>query len=496
MRKCGILLPVSSLPSNYGIGTFGKCAYEFVDFLSLAKQGFWQVLPLGPTSFGDSPYQSFSSLAGNPYFIDLDMLKDENLIEDEDLVELSKLGLTIDYAAQYNLRYVVLRKAYSNFKPNAKYNKFVKDNKHWLEDYSLFMSLKKTHNDASWNNWSDEYKFYNKKNLKEYYNANKDDVDFWKFLQFKFDEQWQELKEYAHQKGVEIIGDIPIYVAYDSADVWSNVKEFELNENLEPTNVAGCPPDAFCEDGQLWGNPLYNYQLMKEDGYSWWIRRMKKACELYDVIRIDHFRGFEAYYSIPASHVNARRGKWKKGPGYSLFSAIEKAIPGIRIIAEDLGFITEGVRKLLKKTGYPGMKIMEFAFDPSNDGEYMLHNHIKNCVVYTGTHDNVPLRGWFKELDQEHKHFVMEYLMLTDESKVCDQMIRMSLSSVADLTIIPFQDYLGLDSDTRINTPSTAENNWVYRINKEYLSYELAMYLAFLAKLYRRAELDEKVEEE
>ncbi len=493
MRKAGILLPISSLPSNYGIGTFGKCAFEFVDFLALAKQSYWQVLPLGPTSFGDSPYQSFSSLAGNPYFIDLDMLIEEGLITKEDVKELENMELRIDYAAQYNLRYPVLRKAYANFKEDTKYTKFVKLNNYWLEDYAIFMSLKKFHNDASWNNWSDEYKFYNPKTLKAYYKSNKEDVDFWKFLQFKFDEQWQALKAYAHNNNVEIIGDIPIYVAYDSCDVWSNVKEFQLNEHLEPTKVAGCPPDAFCEDGQLWGNPLYNYDLMKEEGYSWWIRRMKKANELYDVIRIDHFRGFEAYYSIPATHENARRGKWFKGPGYSLFSAIEKEIPGIRIIAEDLGFITEGVRKLLKKTGYPGMKIMEFAFDPSNDAEYMPHNHVKNCVVYTGTHDNLPLRAWFRELKPEEKHFVMEYLMLTDESKVCDQMIRVSLASIADLTIIPFQDYLGLDEDTRINTPSTSTNNWVYRINKEYLSKELALYIAFITSLYKRA-LPDKAE--
>ena len=491
MRKCGILLPVSSLPSNYGIGTFGKSAYKFVDFLNLAKQSYWQVLPLGPTSYGDSPYQSFSSFAGNPYFIDLDQLKEEGLINDEDLQPLVNLELTIDYGAQYYLRYPVLEKAFSNFKETKEYKAFVKENSHWLDDYALFMALKKIHNDSSWNNWAEEYKFYNKKVLNKFYKENPEKVNFWKFLQFEFNKQWQELKKYANEKNVEIIGDIPIYVAYDSADVWSNVTEFQLNENLEPVDVAGCPPDAFCEDGQLWGNPLYNYNLMKENGYSWWVRRMKKASDLYDVIRIDHFRGFEAYFSIPFGSVNARRGKWKKGPGISLFNTIEKEIPGIRIIAEDLGFLTEGVYKLLRKTGYPGMKILEFAFDLESDSEYMPHNYPNNCVVYTGTHDNMPLRGWFKELNEEEKHYVREYLMLSDDSKVCDSMIRVALSSVANLAIIPFQDYLGLDNDTRINTPSVAEGNWTYRIKDEYLSDDLALYLAFLAKLYRRTELEE-----
>lgn len=485
MRQAGILLPVFSLPSNYGIGTFGKCAYEFIDFLAIAKQKYWQVLPLGPTSFKDSPYQSFSSFAGNPYFIDLDLLKEEGLLTDEDLSSI-KNSTKIDYALLYQNRYPILRLAYMNFKPSKIYQQFIKENDFWLNDYALFMSLKKQHGDISWNNWPDEYKYYNQKSLKKFSLENIAEINFWKFLQFQFNQQWQNLKNYAHQHDIQIIGDIPIYVAYDSADVWSNVKQFQLDAKLEPINVAGCPPDAFCEDGQLWGNPLYNYHLMKEENYKWWVNRMKKAYDLYDVIRIDHFRGFEAYYCIPASYHNAKNGKWIKGPGYSLFKEIEANIPGIKIIAEDLGFITEGVKKLLKKTGYPGMKVLEFAFDEKNDSDYLPHNHQKNSVVYTGTHDNLPIRGWFKTLTKQEKHFVMEYLMLTDESKICDQMVRVALSSVANLTIIPFQDYLGLDETTRINTPSTSDNNWVYRINKDVLSNELAVYIGFLTSLYKR----------
>ena len=492
MRKSGILLPISSLPSEYGIGTLGEKAYKFVDFLALAKQSYWQVLPLGPTSYGDSPYQSFSSFAGNPYFIDLSILKEEGLLEEDDLLELAQFEGRIDYGAQYYYRYPILYKAYNKFEKTKEYKTFVKENSEWLDDYALFMALKKHHNDMSWNNWDDEYKFYNKKNLSKFYKEHEYEVDFWKFLQFEFNKQWSKLKKYANELGIEIIGDIPIYVAYDSADVWSNVNEFQLNVDLEPIDVAGCPPDAFCEDGQLWGNPLYNYKLMKENDYSWWVKRMENASKLYDIIRIDHFRGFEAYFSIPFGSENARKGKWKKGPGYDLFKTIESKIPGIKIIAEDLGFLTEGVYKLLKKTGYPGMKILEFAFNLKGDSEYMPHNYTPNSVVYTGTHDNLPLRAWYNELTDEEKHFVKEYLMLTDESKVCDSMIRIALASISNYAIIPLYDYLGIGEEARINTPSTSEGNWTYRIEDDYLSKELALYIAFLTKLYRRTSIEEE----
>lgn len=487
MRRCGILLPVSSLSNKYGIGNFGKCAYDFIDFLSLAKQSYWQVLPLGPTSYGDSPYQSFCAFAGNPYFICLELLKIDGLLEDKDL-EISKDDDKIDYEYLYKTRFKVLEKAYKSFTRNDEYDKFIFENNHWLNDYALFMSLKKHHNQVSWQEWGLKYKVYNKEVLKKYYQENRDDVDFWKFIQFEFYKQWNNLKNYAHQKGIQIIGDVPIYVALDSSDVWSNANLFQLDKDLKPKKVAGCPPDAFSKTGQLWGNPLYNYKEMEKDGYKWWIKRIASANKLYDVIRIDHFRGFEAYYSIPACSQTAENGKWQKGPGIKLFKKIKEQIKDVRIIAEDLGFLTEKVHELLKTCGFPGMKVLEFAFDLKSDSLYLPHNHIKNCVVYTGTHDNMPLRGWFEELTDGEKHFVREYLSLKDDNLICDQMVRVALSSVADLTIIPLQDYLGLGKDARINTPSTNMGNWTYRIKKEYISNELALYLAFLAKLYRRVE--------
>ena len=493
MRKCGILLPISALPSKYGIGTFGQEAYDFINFLQLAKQSYWQVLPLEPTSYGDSPYQSFCAYAGNPYFIDLDLLKEDGLLNDEDLSCLNDAPFIIDYANLYKKRYNILRKAYYNFLHNKNYPKnkisfdnYIYENKTWLNDYALFMSIKSYHNDVSWQYWKPQYRYYNQKILEKYYINHQDDVHFWMFVQYEFDKQWQALKNYAHQCGIEIIGDVPIYVALDSCDVWANTKLFQLDKELKLIKVAGCPPDAFCEEGQLWGNPLYNYKIMKTDHYKWWTNRIKKATQLYDVIRIDHFRGFESYYAIPSGDKTAKNGKWEKGPGYSLFKAIKEEIPNIRIIAEDLGFLTKNVFQLLRKTGFPGMKVLEFAFDDDKDNMYLPHNYIKNCVVYTGTHDNMPLRAWFHSLTQEKKHLVREYIMLENDDKICDQMIRVALGSVSDLVIIPIQDYLGFGIESRINTPSTINGNWTYRIEKKYLSSELALYIAFLTTLYKR----------
>lgn len=487
MRKSGILLPITSLPSPYGIGTMGKCAYQFIDFLHQAKQSYWQVLPLGPTSFGDSPYQTFSAFAGNPYLIDLDMLVEEGYLMNEEISTYAQLPLSIDYGYLYAWRFDVLYKAYRRFVKHDAYHQFVNQyDTLWLNDYALFMALKKVQHDSSWQDWKQEYKVYNLENLNEFYLENQDEVEFWKFIQYMFFKQWQKLKQYANQQNVEIIGDVPIYVALDSADVWANSKYFQLDENLKPSRVAGCPPDAFSKTGQLWGNPLYDYRYMEKDGFSWWIKRMKSAFELFDVVRIDHFRGFEAYYSIPAADKTAENGKWIKGPGMKLFNKLKEELGELRIIAEDLGFLTEKVYALLKKTGFPGMKVLEFAFDPKGDSAYLPHNHMKHCVVYTGTHDNMPIRAWFHTLNDIEKHYVREYLMLTSDDKICDQMVRCALESVADLAIIPIQDYLGLGLDSRINTPSTKENNWTYRIDARYLSNELAVYIAFLTDLYRR----------
>lgn len=487
MRKSGILLPVTSLPSPYGIGTMGKNAYQFIDFLSLSKQSYWQVLPLGPTSYKDSPYQTFSGFAGNPYLIDLDFLVADGLLENDEIKMYHDLPLKIDYGNLYSWRFLILRKAYQRFQKDEAYVNFIKENDTlWLNDYALFMSIKKHFHDVSWQEWDEQYKNYNPEVLCEFARMHEDEIQFWKFVQYQFFKQWKQLKEYANGKQIEIIGDVPIYVALDSVDVWSNPSYFQLDKDLKPTNVAGCPPDAFAKTGQLWGNPLYNYRLMEERNFDWWVLRMKAAFQLYDVVRIDHFRGFEAYYSIPSAHKTAEYGKWVKGPGIKLFQILKKEVGDLKIIAEDLGFLTPNVYKLLKKTGFPGMKVLEFAFDPTADSVYLPHNHIEHCVVYTGTHDNMPIRTWFKSLNEEEKHFVREYLMLPSDDKICDQMVRCALESVAETAIIPIQDYLGLDEEARINTPSTDENNWIFRLDQKYLSKELALYIAFLTKLYRR----------
>lgn len=492
MRESGILLPVTSLPSPYGIGTMGKLAYQWIDFLKIAKQNYWQVLPLGPTSYGDSPYQTFSGIAGNPYLIDLDMLVEEGLLVEDEILQYKDLPLSIDYGNLYGWRFDVLKSAYHNFKPNSKYNKFIKENESWLKDYALFMSLKKHFNDVSWQEWPAEYKLRKPEVILEFEINNTQEIKYWYFLQYMFYQQWGKLKKYANKNGVKIIGDIPIYVALDSADVWSNPSIFQLDKDLKPKRVAGCPPDAFTPLGQLWGNPLYDYKKMAQNGYEWWINRIKYALVLYDVIRIDHFRGFEAYYSIPVEDDNAINGVWKKGPGMDLFSKVKEALPQAKIIAEDLGFLTPGVYKLLKDTGFPGMKILEFAFDVDSDSEYMPHNYDSNCVVYTGTHDNLPVRAWFETVTPEEKHIIREYLSLSSDDKVCDRLIRCALASKANLAIIPIQDYLGLGIESRINTPSTKTNNWVWRLEEKHISVALAEYIGFLTKLYKRTKLEKK----
>ncbi|MCM1260032.1 MAG: 4-alpha-glucanotransferase [Prevotella sp.] len=486
MRASGILLPIFSLPSPYGIGTLGKTAYQFIDFLHLANQKYWQVLPLGPTSYGDSPYQTFSSFAGNPYFIDLDILKENGYLKEEEVNSYRNLPLSIDYGYLYQWRFQVLKKAFYRFQSNEAYLQFIQDNISWIRDYALFMSLKDTFSGISWQEWPEEYKVYQEENLNKYAATHAEAIQFWYFVQYQFFNQWKHLKSYAHQKGIELIGDVPIYVALDSVDVWANAKQFMLDAQLKPICVAGCPPDAFAKTGQLWGNPLYNYTVMKQDGYAWWIKRIQAAYQLFDVIRIDHFRGFEAFYAIPGEDSTAEHGKWVKGPGLAFFKALRQVIPEARIIAEDLGFLTEAVHKLLEKTGYPGMKVLEFAFQPDEDSLYLPHHHIKHAVVYTGTHDNLPVRGWFETLNEQEKHMVREYLTLSSDDKVCDAMVREALKSVCDLAIVPIQDYLGLDATARINTPSTKEKNWTWRIDDQYLSKDLANYIGFLTTLYRR----------
>lgn len=485
MRSAGILLPIFSLPNKYGIGTLGKEAYNFVDFLKRSHQKYWQVLPLNPTSYGDSPYQSFSCFAGNPYFIDFDILQNEGLLEEDEYNYLLDESCFIDYGKLYETRFKVLRKAYDRFDKEL-LNDFIKDNIFWINDYALFMSLKYHFGGVSFHFWQDEYKFRNKEVIKKYVEENKEDIYFWIFLQYEFYKQWSNLKEYANKNDIYIIGDMPIYTALDSSDVWANANQFLLDKNLVPSFVAGCPKDDFSPLGQLWGNPLYNYKYMKKDGYKWWIERIKLSNKLYDVTRIDHFRGFEAFFCIPYGDKDALNGHWEKGPNVALFKTIEEKIGKVNIIAENLGFLTDDVQIMLDKLGYPGMKVLEFGFDPAGDSDGAIHNLTKNIVVYPGTHDNYPIRAWFESLDEQTKIYVRDYLYFDNDWDVGNRLIKAALSSVADTCIILFQDYLQKGGEARINTPSTLGNNWKWRMEVGDMNTNLSSYIAYLTDLYKR----------
>ncbi len=498
MRASGVLLPIFSLPGKYGIGCFSKEAYHFIDFLKKAGQTYWQILPIGPTSYGDSPYQSFSTFAGNPYFIDLDNLIEQGLLTKEecDSAHLGTKENDIDYGALYNERFRLLRTAFGRIdeKTKKEVEKFDKSEP-WLEDYALFMALKDAHGGAAFSEWEDDLRLRKEKAIATAKETYKNDIDFYKYLQYEFFREWKELRAYANEQGIQIIGDIPIYIAADSADVWCNPKLFQMDENLMPKSVAGCPPDAFSETGQMWGNPLYDWPVHKKEGYKWWISRMKACERLYDVIRIDHFRGFDEYYSIPYGRKDAVVGQWEPGPGYELFEAMEKELGKLNIIAEDLGYITPTVRKLVKDTGYPNMKIMEFAFDgrePKTGGaktnDYLPFNMDKNCVVYTGTHDNETLYGWLdnvgKKSLEEAKRF-MDIKWITKKGFV-KKMVRLAISSPANMCIIPIQDYLCLGNEARINEPSTLGTNWRWRLVKGQLTDKVAEEMLYLANLYGR----------
>lgn len=489
MRRSGILLPISSLPSNYGIGTFGKEAYNFIDKLKLAKQKYWQVLPLGPTSYGDSPYQSFSTFAGNPYFIDLDILIKEKLLKKADCSKLEHLGClpNVNYEKLFKIRFSVLKKAYNNAEltNNIDYFNFCENNFYWLDDYSFFMALKNYFKNTSFLEWEDDIKHREKIAMEKYKTILEDDINFHKFIQFKFFEQWGKLKSYANKNKIKIIGDIPIYVALDSADTWSNPRLFMLDKELAPLKVAGCPPDFFAKTGQLWGNPIYNWQIHKLTGFNWWIRRMASAIKMYDTVRIDHFRGFAEYYSIPAKDKTAENGEWVEGPGIELFNAIRKQLGKLDIIAEDLGFLTPSVKTLLKKSGFPGMKVLQFAFYKDSTSEYLPYNYTENCICYTGTHDNQTTADWILKLKPKDKLFLRNYLNKTGKIS-CYDIICLGLSSVAKLTIVPMQDYLELGDEARMNLPSTIGDNWVWRLTKNQFSQELALKIGYLMNVYGR----------
>lgn len=490
-RAAGILLPISSLPSKYGIGTMGKEAYRFVDQLKEAGQKYWQVLPVGPTSFGDSPYQSFSAFAGNPYFIDLELLIKEGLLTEEDVMscDWGNNPSDIDYEKIYNSRFIILHKAYraSDLKKEKKYQSFEKKNQYWLEDYSLYMALKFYFAGKEWLSWEEGIRMHKPEAVSHYKELLKEEINFWKFCQFKFFTQWKALKKYANKKGVKIIGDIPLYMALDSADVWTHGELFELDERKKPINVAGVPPDCFSADGQLWGNPLYNWKAMEKNDFAWWEMRMRSNAALYDVIRIDHFIGIVNFWSIPAESENAISGKWRKGPGKKLTRVIKKATKGADIIAEDLGVVGDEVRALIQKTGWPGMKILQFAFDGDNTSEYLPHNFTSsNCIVYGGTHDNETIVGFFKDKTKKETKYVRKYLNVQKKEQLPKAMLRAAYASIADTAIFQMQDILELDNSARMNLPSTVGSNWRWRMLPNQFTEEHTTMLRKLCSLYNR----------
>lgn len=491
-------MPVFSLPSKYGIGCFSKEAYKFVDKLKKAGQSYWQILPLGPTGYGDSPYQSFSTFAGNPYYIDLKTLIKEGLLTKKECkaYDFGEKDDEIDYEKIYRSRFKILKKAYDRFEKSEDYNDFVNENSYWLEDYALYMAIKDRNNGVSWKEWEAPLRDREESALAQAREELAEEIDFYRFQQYEFDKQWKKLHAYANAQGVKIIGDIPIYVAFDSADTWASPELFQFDENNNPTGVAGCPPDAFSATGQLWGNPLYNWEYHKETGYAWWIQRIAYCLKLYDVVRIDHFRGFDEYYAIPYGDETAVNGKWMPGPGMDLFRAIEAKLGRPEIIAEDLGFLTPSVLKLLKDSGYPGMKVLQFAFDARESSNYLPHTYPTNCVVYTGTHDNDTTRGWYHQVGKDARDFAKEYMCKPrlDEDTLAGDFIAMAMSSVADLCVIPMQDYLNLGSSARINIPSTLGGNWVWRMTKKQFSDSVVDEIARVTKLYGRMPEAEKEE--
>lgn len=490
MRESGVLLPVASLPSDYGIGCFSKEAYEFVDQLKAGGQKNWQILPLGPTGYGDSPYQSFSTFAGNPYFIDLETLIKEGLLtrEECDACDFGDNAEFIDYEKIYFSRFKILRKAFERFVPDEEFETFAEENKAWLEDYALYMAIKNSLGGISWSQWPAELKRRVPEAMEEKKKELEEEIQFIRFQQYEFTKQWTRLKKYANAQGIRIIGDIPIYVAFDSADAWANPQLFQFDEECTPIAVAGCPPDAFAATGQLWGNPLYDWEYHEKTGFAWWIQRLEYCYKLYDVVRVDHFRGFDEYYAIPYGDKTAENGKWRKGPGLELFKAVKKAMGEMSIIAEDLGYLTDSVRQLVKDTGYPGMKVLQFAFDSREESDYLPHNYEHNCVVYTGTHDNNTILGWLDEMAPEDRLLAERYLdhRYTRKEDMPWDFIRLAMASVADLAITPIQEFLCLGGEARINRPSTLGTNWKWRLLKGQITHEVTGKMYDMTKLYGR----------
>ena len=489
MRKSGILMHITSLPGPYGVGTMGKQAFAFVDFLHQAGQQYWQVLPLTPTGYGDSPYQSCSSYAGNHYMIDLDLLVEEGLLTSRELQEISwgEQPTRVDFGRLYENRLSVLRKAFERFAENQQFQQFLEDNASWLSDFALYMALKDRFGGAPWYQWPNPLKFREESAMEATASEVNEEIHFYCFVQYLFYKQWGQLRDYAHANGVKIIGDVPIYVPYDSVEVWKEPQHFQLDENLAPTAVAGCPPDAFSEDGQLWGNPLYRWERMKEDGYQWWMHRLAAAGKLYDVVRLDHFRGFEAYWSVPFGDETARNGRWIQGPGLDFVNAVKEKLPQISLIAEDLGFLTQEVLDLRDESGFPGMKVLGFAFDSRELSDYLPHTYPRNSVCYTGTHDNMTMRQWFETAPADAVAYAREYMALSEEEGLVWGVVRTAQSCVSDLCVISMQDLLDLGGEARMNFPGTTTgSNWTWRACSGFTGNGLAQRLYGLTKLYGR----------
>ena len=489
MRESGILMHITSLPGNYGVGTMGAEAFRFVDFLKAADQSCWQILPLNPTGYGDSPYQSCSTYAGNPYLIDLDLLVEEGLLSKSDLEGIcwGADEEKVDFGLLYNNREKVLRCAYARFRGGEEFDAFCRENSNWLSDFALFMALKAKFGGKPWYEWERPLKFREPNALWECRHELEEQIRFYSFVQYLFQRQWKALREYAHTAGVRIIGDVPIYVPLDSVDVWSNPELFQLDETLTPSAVAGCPPDAFTADGQLWGNPLYRWDVMEKSGYTWWISRLAAAEQRYDVVRFDHFRGFEAYWAVPYGNPTARIGQWIKGPGLDFIRTIQKALPKLDLIAEDLGFLTQEVLDMRDESGLPGMKILEFAFDSREPSDYLPHSYPANSVCYTGTHDNVTCRQWFDTASAEAVEYATEYMALTEQEGLVWGVIRTAMSSVSKLCIVPLQDYLDLGAKARMNFPGTqTSDNWTWRVQPGMTTDALAKKIRRLTVLYGR----------
>ncbi|NMA87521.1 MAG: 4-alpha-glucanotransferase [Tissierellia bacterium] len=490
LRSSGVLMHISSLPGKYGIGDFGIEAYNFIDFLAETKQKNWQILPLGITSFGDSPYQSFSAFAGNPYFIDLDEFIQRGYLSSEEIAsfDLGNDPTKVDYGLLYKNKMELIKRAYNRGKVELEkelYDFYI-DNLDWLGEFALFMAIKDYHNNKSWLYWDKDYRIVDSAKVKEFKAENQDKIFFWVFTQYFFYNQWLSLKNYANENGISIIGDLPIYVAEDSVDIWANSEIFYLDKDLFPVIVSGCPPDAFSVKGQLWGNPIYNWKALEEDNYSWWIKRFEYSFKLYDILRIDHFRGFESYWEVEYGSEDAIIGKWTKGPGIKLFKKLGEELGDLNIIAEDLGFLTEDVKALLEEASFPGMKVLQFAFDSREESDYLPHNYDKNCVVYTGTHDNSTIEGWFSSRNKEDREYAIKYLKLNYDEGINWGFIRGAWSSTANLAITTMQDILALDDRARMNTPSTIGNNWLWRMEKSQVNDEIIRKLGDLTKLYGR----------